>query len=116
VFTFLFAVVTGFEGLLISAVLMSFFSLGAWGSLYAWTPELYPTEIRTTGMGWASGMARVAGIISPILGGILFALALLNVLALWAAAFAIGGLTVFLLGVETKRRALSDTVSDPVGG
>jgi hypothetical protein len=67
-------------------------------------------------MGWASGMARVAGIIALTLGGILFALALLNVLALWAAAFAIGGLTVFLLGVETKRGALSDTVSDPAGG
>ena len=91
---------------------MSFFSLGAWGSLYAWTPELYPTEIRTTGMGWASGMARVAGVISPTLGGILFALALLNALSLWAAAFAVGGLAVFLLGVETKKQALSDTVSD----
>jgi putative MFS transporter len=110
--TFLFAIVTGFGGLLASAILMSFFSLGAWGSLYAWTPELYPTEIRTTGMGWASGMARVAGVISPTLGGILFALALLNALSLWAAAFAIGGLAVFLLGVETKRQALPDTVSD----
>ena len=29
-----------------------------------------------------------------------------------AAAFAIGGITVFLLGVETKRQALSETVSD----
>jgi MFS transporter, putative metabolite:H+ symporter len=110
--TFLFATVTGFGGLLGSAVLMSFFSLGAWGSLYAWTPELYPTEIRTTGMGWASGMARVAGVISPTLGGILLALALLSALSLWAAAFAIGGLVVFLLGVETKKQALSDTVSD----
>jgi MFS transporter, putative metabolite:H+ symporter len=110
--TFLFAVVTGFGGLLASAILMSFFSLGAWGALYAWTPELYPTEIRTTGMGWASGMARIAGVISPTLGGILFALALLNALSLWAAAFAIGGLTVLLLGVETKKQALSDTVSD----
>ena len=40
------------------------------------------------------------------------ALALLNALSLWAAAFAIGGLVVFLLGVETKKQALSDTVSD----
>jgi len=110
--TFLFATVTGFSGLLASAVLMSFFSLGAWGSLYAWTPELYPTEIRTTGMGWASGMARIAGVISPTLGGMLLALALLNALSLWAAAFAIGGLVVFLLGVETRKQALSDTVSD----
>jgi MFS transporter, putative metabolite:H+ symporter len=110
--TFLFAIVTGFSGLLGSAILMSFFSLGAWGALYAWTPELYPTEIRTTGMGWASGMARVAGVLSPTLGGILVALALVNALSLWAAAFAIGGLVVFLLGVETKKQALSDTVSD----
>ena len=116
VFTFLFATVTGFGGLLASAMLMSFFALGAWGSLYAWTPELYPTEIRTTGMGWASGMARVAGVITPTLGGILFGYALLSALSTWAAAFVIGGIAVFLLGVETKRRALSDTLSGPEGG
>jgi putative MFS transporter len=111
VFTFLFATVTGFGGLLASAMLMSFFALGAWGSLYAWTPELYPTEIRTTGMGWASGMARVAGVITPTLGGILFGYALVSALSTWAAAFVIGGIAVFLLGVETKSRGLSDTVS-----
>jgi putative MFS transporter len=116
VFTFLFATVTGFGGLLASAMLMSFFALGAWGSLYAWTPELYPTEIRTTGMGWASGMARVAGVITPTLGGILFGYALVSALSTWAAAFVIGGIAVFLLGVETKSRALSDTVSGPEGG
>jgi putative MFS transporter len=116
VFTFIFAVVTGFGGLLASAMLMSFFSLGAWGSLYAWTPELYPTEVRTTGMGWASGMARVAGIITPTLGGILFGIALVSALSTWAAAFVVGGLAVFLLGVETKRQALSDTVSDATKG
>jgi MFS transporter, putative metabolite:H+ symporter len=116
VFTFLFATVTGFGGLLASAMLMSFFALGAWGSLYAWTPELYPTEIRTTGMGWASGMARVAGVITPTLGGILFGYALVSALSTWAAAFVVGGIAVFLLGVETKSRALSDTVSGPEGG
>jgi len=115
-FTFLFAVASGFGWVLASAILMSFFSLGAWAALYAWTPELYPTEIRTTGMGWASGMARLAGIFAPILGGFLFGLAatstgsLLNALSLWAAAFVVGGLAVFLLGVKTRRRALSDTV------
>lgn len=116
VFTFLFAIVTGFGGLLACAMLMSFFALGAWAALYAWTPESYPTEIRTTGMGWASGMARVAGVITPTLGGILFGFALVSALSLWAVAFVIGGITVFLLGVETKRRALSDTMSGPEGG
>ena len=115
VFTFLFATVTGFGGLLASAMLMSFFALGAWAALYAWTPESYPTEVRTTGMGWASGMARVAGVITPTLGGILFGVSLLSALSLWAAAFVLGGIVVFLLGVETKRRALSDTIFGPPG-
>lgn len=119
VFTFLFALASGTGWVLAAAIPMSFFSLGAWAALYAWTPEVYPTEIRATGMGWASGMARIAGILAPILGGVLIGLAatstgsLLNVLSLWAAAFAVGGAVVFFLGVETRNRALSDTVSDP---
>ena len=120
--TFLFAVAAGFGWILASAILMSFFSLGGWAALYAWTPELYPTEIRTTGMGWASGMARIAGILAPALGGILMGLAatstgsLLSVLSLWAVAFILGGLAVLLLGVETREEALSGTMTGPSGG
>lgn len=33
--------------------LLSFFNLGAWGALYAYTPEQYPTVIRATGAGMA---------------------------------------------------------------
>lgn len=32
------------EGILICATLMSFFNLGAWGAVYAYTPEQYPTR------------------------------------------------------------------------
>jgi putative MFS transporter len=118
VFTFLFAIATSPGLILLASVLMSFFALGAWGALYAWTPELYPTEIRATGVGWASGMSRIAGILAPILGGILFGVAttasgsLLYVVSLWSAAFLVGGIVVFLLGVETKQQSLSDTVSE----
>ncbi len=61
-------------------------------------------------------MARVAGIITPTLGGILFGSALLSALSLGAAGFGVGGTVVFLLGVETKRRVLSDAVCDPSEG
>ena len=40
--------------LIAAALLMSFFALGAWSSLYAYTPELLPTRMRTTGMGAAT--------------------------------------------------------------
>ena len=44
---------------------MSFALLGTWGALYAYTPELYPTELRATGMGVAGAMARVGGLLAP---------------------------------------------------
>lgn len=45
---------------------LSFFNLGAWGALYAVTPEIYPTSLRGTGAGWAAGVGRIASIIAPL--------------------------------------------------
>lgn len=50
-----------------SGMALSFFNLGAWGALYAVTPEIYPTSLRATGAGWAAGVGRVASIIAPLL-------------------------------------------------
>jgi MFS family permease len=49
-----------------AGMLLSFFNLGAWGALYAVTPELYPTRLRATGAGWAAGVGRLASIIAPL--------------------------------------------------
>ncbi len=45
---------------------LSFFNLGAWGALYALSPEVYPTELRGTGTGWAAGFGRIASVIAPL--------------------------------------------------
>jgi MFS transporter, putative metabolite:H+ symporter len=45
---------------------LSFFNLGAWGALYAVTPETYPTSLRATGAGWAAGIGRIASIAAPL--------------------------------------------------
>ena len=59
--------VAGSDGAVLSAgILLSFFNLGAWGALYAVTPELYPTAVRTTGAGWAAGVGRVASVVAPL--------------------------------------------------
>lgn len=56
------------EGAIIaSGMALSFFNLGAWGALYAVTPELYPTSLRGTGAGWAAGVGRIASILAPVL-------------------------------------------------
>lgn len=57
----------GSDGVVIAAgILLSFFNLGAWGALYAVTPEMYPTAVRTTGAGWAAGVGRVASVAAPL--------------------------------------------------
>ncbi len=45
---------------------MSFFNLGAWGALYAVTPEIYPTVLRGGGTGAAAGFGRIASILAPL--------------------------------------------------
>ncbi|RHY36994.1 hypothetical protein DYB34_007901 [Aphanomyces astaci] len=59
--------------LLITGSLMSWFMLGAWGSLYAFTPENYPTNIRGMGCAYPGGVSRVGAIagsyIVPIMLG-----------------------------------------------
>lgn len=55
------------EGVIIAAGMgLSFFNLGAWGALYAVTPENYPTSLRATGAGWAAGVGRIASIVAPL--------------------------------------------------
>ncbi len=109
VFTYLFAVADGTAGLVAAGALMSFFSLGAWGALYAYTPELYPTEIRATGMGAASSLTRIAGALAPLVGGLLLPVSLPAALTVYAVAFLVGGLVVLVVGVETRGRGLADT-------
>ncbi|WP_127818058.1 MFS transporter [Microbacterium sp. CPCC 204701] len=57
----------GSVGMIIGAgMALSFFNLGAWGALYAVTPEMYPTSLRATGSGWAAGVGRIASIVAPL--------------------------------------------------
>jgi putative MFS transporter len=52
--------------LVAGGIALSFFNLGAWGALYAITPEVYPTAFRATGSGWATGFGRIASILAPL--------------------------------------------------
>ena len=66
--------------------------------LYANTAQFYPLSMRSTGLGWASGVGRTGAIVGPLLGGSLMAAALplkMNFLIFAApglvAALAMGG-------------------------
>ena len=54
---------------------LSFFNLGAWGALYAITPEVYPTAMRASGAGAATAFGRVAAMAAPLLVPVIVAAA-----------------------------------------
>lgn len=95
-------------GLMISGALLSFFNLGAWGALYAYTPEQYPTHIRATGAGMATAVGRLGGILGPLLVGSLISLNVTigAIFTLFSGAILIAVSVLFWLGIETKQTPL----------
>lgn len=94
--------------LLVSGMLLSFFNLGAWGALYAYTPEQYPGVIRGTGAGMAAAVGRIGGIFGPLLVGSLLGKGYEygTIFAIFCVAILIGVVAVIFLGKETKQTEL----------
>ncbi|HEY0739212.1 MAG TPA: MFS transporter, partial [Herpetosiphonaceae bacterium] len=109
--SFLFAIATSTAGIIITSNLLSFSLLGAWGALYVFSPELYPTDARTTGMGWVSAMARLASIFAPSVGGALLGYSLPLALGVYAGFFILGGIAALLMGTETRNQRLADVTA-----
>lgn len=93
--------------ILIAGCALSFFNLGAWGALYAVSPEVYPTGVRGTGSGAAAGFGRIASILAPLAvpplkdaGGTTL------VFGVFAVAFALAAAATF--GLPEKRGVALD--------
>lgn len=52
---------------------MGFFVIGSNSGLMALASLAYPTDIRATGLGWATGIGRTGSLIAPVAGGIMLA-------------------------------------------
>ena len=94
--------------LLAAGALLSFFNLGAWGALYAYTPEQYAAKIRATGAGFAAAVGRIGGILGPLCAGYLVTMgySVANIFTLFAASVLIAVLAVALLGRETRQSVI----------
>ncbi|WP_297695400.1 MFS transporter [uncultured Eudoraea sp.] len=66
----------GSGALLFVIGLLGFTLQGGFVGLYVVAARIYPTEFRTTGLGWAIGVGRLGGVIGPALGGILIGIGL----------------------------------------
>lgn len=99
--------------ILIYGSLLYFFSLGAWGAVYAYTPEMYPTAARGSGAGWAAAVGRIGMIAAPYAVGVIYqtygkVTGYSYVFGMLTAVFAVVAVAVLLLGIETKGKSLDE--------
>jgi len=99
---FLYVIAGSTNTIIAATLLMSFAFLGAWGAVYAFTPELYPTRLRATGMGIAGAMARVGGLLAPSAVGLVVAVSFQAAIALFAVLLAIAAVATYAINVETR--------------
>jgi putative MFS transporter len=109
----MFAVADGDTAVLVTGMVLSFFNLGAWGALYAVTPEVYPTVLRATGAGAAAGFGRLASIAAPLCVPLLVDTGGTGlVFGTFAAFFVLGGVATWWLP-ERRGQALEEVDAPP---
>jgi putative MFS transporter len=102
-----FAYSQGPAQLYLAALALNFFNLGAWGVVYAYTPELFPDHVRGAATGSAGSVARLSMILGPMLYPAMGLSSLLVVTALWLSV----PIAVYALPETGHRRAAEDTTS-----
>ena len=98
------------QGVYITALFfVGFFNLGAWGAVYPYTAELFPTRLRSSAFGLMEGVGKAAAISGPYIFGHLKDA---TGSTTWSITFvaivmAAGGLVAGAFGRETKGRHLA---------
>jgi putative MFS transporter len=86
---------------------LSLFMTGSFAAIYTYTPELYPTSIRSTGMGVASSFGRIGGLAAPLIIGFSYArIGFVGVFTSTTCVLGLGALAVAILGVRTAGKSL----------
>ncbi|RHY29861.1 hypothetical protein DYB32_004802 [Aphanomyces invadans] len=97
---------------------MSFSMLGAWGALYAYTPENYPTNIRAMGASYPSGFSRISAIAGTYVMPMLVEAKWSTESIMWlnGAILIACCVILFVFGYETRGKDIDDVlgVGEPV--
>ena len=85
-------------------------TIGSQNLANSYISQIYPSTVRSTGLGWALGIGRIGGIVGPTIGGILLAssLSIQFNFMIFAIPGVIAALAIFL----TNRKSKKETVSD----
>jgi MFS transporter, putative metabolite:H+ symporter len=101
--------------LMVAGFIMTFFVQVAGNSMQIFASEVFPTNARASGFGWASGVGRLAtAFIMPTILWIQTGFGLMTVFACLAALLFIAAIAVTQLGPEARQKSL-DEIAAPTG-
>ncbi|XP_078273114.1 putative transporter SVOPL isoform X3 [Rhinoraja longicauda] len=76
--------------------------------IYIYTAEVYPTNIRSLGLGSCSSMARIGAMIAPFIAQVLLVRWPITALCLFSGVCLICSVLAYTLPIETKGRAMQE--------
>ncbi|KAF1314208.1 Sugar phosphate permease, partial [Globisporangium splendens] len=91
--------------IMVTGSILSFFLLGAWGCVYAYTPENYPTAIRGVGAAYPSGFSRIGAFSGPYLCAEMFRswnMSMQAIMWVFGGVLVVVSIVVLVFGFEPK--------------
>ncbi|GAV90480.1 Sugar_tr domain-containing protein/MFS_1 domain-containing protein [Cephalotus follicularis] len=80
--------------------------------VYIYAPEIYPTSVRSTGIGIASSVGRIGGMVCPLVAvGLVHGCLQIEAILLFEIVMLLSGICVVFFPLETKGRELIDSAS-----
>ncbi|KAL6656473.1 hypothetical protein ACP70R_007299 [Stipagrostis hirtigluma subsp. patula] len=80
--------------------------------LHIYAPEIYPTAVRATGVGFASSIARFGGILCPLVAvGLVHACHQMAAILIFVTVMLVSGVAVSYFPLETSGRKLTDHIA-----
>lgn len=85
---------------------------GVFQAAYVYTPEVYPTHLRSVGVSACSAMARIGAMVTPYIAQVFLQWSITGVMAIYATTALCAAIATFALPVETKNQQSNDTYQE----
>ncbi|XP_050305752.1 synaptic vesicle 2-related protein [Anthonomus grandis grandis] len=81
---------------------------GVFQAAYVYTPEVYPTSLRSIGVGSCSAMARLGAMVTPYVAQVLLKTSISFATSTYASAAVLAAIACLILPIETTGKELPD--------